>query len=78
MLNRGRPKTMKSNEGTTDRIIRLILGVVLIIIGWPVLGNNTPGVIFDIIGVVLLITGIAGFCGIYKVLGISTIKTPKE
>jgi len=78
MLNRGRSKTMKSNEGTTDRIIRLILGVVLIIIGWPVLGNNTLGIIFDIVGVILLVTGIVGFCGIYKVLGISTIKTPKE
>ena len=69
---------MKPNEGSTDRIIRVIVGILLIIIGWPVLGNNALGIIFDIIGVVLLITGIAGFCGIYKVLGISTIKTPEE
>ena len=69
---------MKPNEGATDRIIRLILGVVLIIIGWLVLGNGTLGIIFDIIGVILLITGITGFCTIYRVLGISTIKTPKE
>jgi len=78
MLNWGGPKTMKSNEGTSDRIIRLILGVVLIIIGWPVLENNALGIILDVIGAILLITGITGFCGIYGVLGISTIKTPKE
>jgi uncharacterized membrane protein HdeD (DUF308 family) len=69
---------MKPNEGTSDRIIRLILGVVLIIIGWPVLGNNTLGIILDIIGVILLITGIIGFCGLYKIFGINTIKVPKE
>ena len=69
---------MKANQGTTDRIIRLILGIVLIIIGWAVLGNNTPGIIMDIIGVVLIITGITGICGIYKVLGINTLKIPKE
>jgi uncharacterized membrane protein HdeD (DUF308 family) len=71
-------KIMKPNEGTADRIIRLILGVVLIIIGWPVLGNNTLGIILDIIGVLLLITGITGFCTVYKILGINTLKVPKE
>jgi len=69
---------MKPNEGTTDRIIRLILGVVLIIIGWLGLGNNTLGIILDIIGVILLITGITGFCAIYRILGINTLKVPKE
>lgn len=69
---------MKPNEGTSDRIIRLIAGVVLIIIGWPVLGNNTLGIILDILGVILLITGITGFCGLYKLFGINTIKVPKE
>ena len=69
---------MKPNEGSIDRIIRVILGIVLIVIGWAVLGNNTLGVILDIIGVILLITAITGFCGIYRLLGISTIKAPKE
>ena len=69
---------MKPNEGSIDRIIRVILGIVLIIIGWPVLGNNALGVILDIIGVILLITAITGFCGTYRLLGISTIKAPKE
>jgi hypothetical protein len=69
---------MKPNEGSTDRIIRVILGIVLIIVGWFVLGNSVLGVILDIIGVILLITAITGFCLIYRLLGVSTIKTPKE
>ena len=69
---------MKPNEGSTDRIVRVILGIVLIIVGWLVLGNSALGVILDIIGVILLITAITGFCLIYRLLGIGTIKTPKE
>jgi hypothetical protein len=69
---------MKPNEGITDRMIRLILGVGLIIIGWAVLKNNTLGIILDVIGVLLLITGITGFCTLYKIFGINTIKVPKE
>ena len=69
---------MKTNEGSTDRIVRVILGIVLIIIGWPVLGNSVLGVVLDVIGVILLVTATTGFCGIYKLLGISTIKVPKE
>ena len=69
---------MKRNEGSTDRIVRVILGIVLIIIGWPVLGNSVLGVVLDVIGVILLITAITGFCTIYRLLGINTIKVPKE
>ena len=69
---------MKRNEGSTDRIIRVILGIVLIIIGWPVLGNSVFGVILDVIGIILMITALTGFCGIYRLLGISTVKTPRE
>jgi hypothetical protein len=71
-------KIMKPNEGTTDRLIRLILGVVLIIIGWPILKNNTLGIILDTIGVIFFITGITGFCAIYKIFGINTLRVPKE
>lgn len=60
---------MKPNEGTSDRLIRLILGVVLVIIGWPVLGNNALGIILDIVGVILFLTGITGSCALYKILG---------
>jgi membrane-bound ClpP family serine protease len=76
--NEGGLRTMKPNEGPIDRIARVVLGIVLIIIGWSVLGNSVLGVILDIIGVILLITAITGSCAIYRLLGISTIKTPKE
>ena len=70
---------MKSNEGGADRLIRIIAGVVLFMLGWGILKNNLLGIIFDILGTILFVTGITGFCGLYKLLGIRTKKeeTPK-
>ncbi|MGB2698716.1 MAG: YgaP-like transmembrane domain [Candidatus Zixiibacteriota bacterium] len=65
---------MKSNESGTDRGIRIVLGIILIILGWLALGNNTLGVILDIIGIILIITGITGFCLLYTLFGMSTRK----
>jgi hypothetical protein len=70
---------MKANESGADRLIRIIAGIVLFMLGWGILKNNLLGIIFDILGIILFITGITGFCGLYKLLGISTKKeeTPK-
>lgn len=55
------------NMGATDRIIRVVLGVILIInVFW---GLQTP---LGWIGVILLVTGIAGICPLYAILGISS------
>lgn len=67
---------MKGNESGTDRVIRIIVGIILIILGWMALGNNALGIVLDIIGIILIITGITGFCLIYALLGMSTKKKP--
>jgi hypothetical protein len=58
---------MGVNEGWLDRTLRIILGLVLI--GLAVTGYWAP---WGWIGIVPLITGIVGFCGLYQVLGIKT------
>ena len=65
---------MKCNVGTTDRIIRIILGVVIIALG---LFFKTW---WGIIGIIPLATGIVGFCGAYTLFGMSTcpVKKPDE
>lgn len=60
---------MKQNESTTDRVIRAIVGVVLIGIGWFYLGNNTLGIVLDAVGAVALFTAATGFCLLYKLFG---------
>jgi len=58
---------MKANEGTIDRILRVILGLALISIVFT--GPQTP---WGWIGVVPLVTGLVGMCPLYSILGIST------
>lgn len=68
---------MKPNEGDLDRIIRAVVGVALLVVGlWPMAGLQGAvwGIVVAVIGAVLLFTAITGFCLIYRLLGISTVK----
>ena len=58
---------MKINEATWDRAVRVIAGLLLI--GLAVSGKIG---LWGYVGVVPLITGIAGHCPMYSVLGINT------
>lgn len=63
---------MNKNVGTVDRIIRLVLGLVLIglAIYWKCW-------FCGVIGLILLFTAALGWCGLYKVFGVSTCKIKK-
>lgn len=60
---------MKANVGGIDRIVRVVLGLVLVSLA--ALGIVGP---LGWIGVVPLLTGLFSFCPLYPVLGISTCK----
>ncbi len=57
----------QNNVGKTDRIIRVILGALLV-------GNVFFALQHPIgwIGVILILTGLAGICPLYSLLGINT------
>ncbi len=61
---------MKRNVGAVDRVIRVIIGLVLGYIGIRVGGGLA--VVLIIIGLVSLLTGLAGWCPIYRALKLST------
>jgi uncharacterized membrane protein len=66
---------MKTNESFADRVIRIIIGLVLLASGIYEIGLSMVfGVILIIIGAIVLVTGITGFCALYSILGISTCK----
>lgn len=67
---------MTANEGTTDRIIRGVLGVAAAA-GGLVLGTSSAlGIALLVVAGVLLVTAAAGFCPLYRVLGINTCRVP--
>jgi hypothetical protein len=71
---------MKKNESKLDRIIRLILGIIFVGVGialYFVLGsplNLILLIILVVFGAIALFTAATGFCAIYSLLGISTLK----
>lgn len=64
---------MKINEGTIDRVIRGIVGVILLVVGL-VLVKGSVGVVLDVLGAILLVTGVVGFCPLYTLFHIGTSK----
>jgi hypothetical protein len=67
---------IKQNEGTHDRAIRVIIGSISLLTAFFWL-SGVLQVVASIIGVIALVTGLVGFCGLYTVFGISTCKTKK-
>lgn len=69
---------MKANEGSIDRGIRMVLGLVLLGLAFAVLGIGTiGGVVAAIVGAVLVTTGLVGFCPAYAIFGFKTCPLAK-
>ena len=63
---------MKVNEGSIDRALRIVVGLVLISLVF--IGPQSP---WGWIGVVPLATGLIGWCPAYTLFGIDTCKMKK-
>ena len=63
---------MKTNVGTNDKTIRIVIGILFIFLG--VFGSR----LWIILGLFALITGLIGYCPLYALLGISTNKVKPE
>jgi len=61
------------NAGLADRVVRVILGLGLLSL--TVFGPQTA---WGYVGLIPLVTGLAGSCPLYRLLGISTCPLPKD
>lgn len=59
---------MKVNESALDRIIRAVVGVVLLGLGLFVV-PGWIGIVLDVLGLVALFTAATGFCLLYRLFG---------
>ncbi len=59
----------KTNEGTVDRVLRVVIGAALI--AWTLFFG---GPVWAWIGIVPLLTGAIGSCPLYSLIGINTCK----
>jgi hypothetical protein len=65
---------MNTNVGIVDRLIRLLLAAVLFYLGFFLYGGTGLGIGLVVMGSIMLITALVGFCGLYQLLGIRTNK----
>jgi hypothetical protein len=61
---------VKQNEGTVDRIVRVVFAAVLLSL--LVIGPVPGWGLFGLIGLFPLTTGLLGFCPVYVPFGIDT------
>ncbi len=66
---------MKTNESGLDRIIRVIVGIVLLALYFTGAVTGGLGIILIVLGAVALLTGAVGFCPLYSLLKINTNKS---
>lgn len=66
---------MKINESNADRIIRVVLGIALLVVGFGGFIGGSLGLVFKIVGALSLLTGVVGFCPFYALLKFKTKKS---
>lgn len=67
-----------TNEATWDRVLRILVGLILLYLGWAGVVGGTLGVVFKFLGFLPLLTGLVGYCPAYALFGVSTrSKTPR-
>ena len=66
---------MKNNESKVDRIIRIVVGAFLLILGIFGIVQGTWQVVTFVLSALLIITGVLGFCPAYRLFNFSTKKS---
>lgn len=60
------------NESNIDRIIRVVAGIILLTLSFGGVVTGALATVLIVVGAVLLLTGLTGFCALYALLGIRT------
>ncbi len=68
---------MKTNVGSTDKIIRIVLSVVFAALYFTGTVTGTLGMVLLVLGGVFLATSLIGFCPLYTLVGMNTCPVKK-
>ncbi|HOF97829.1 MAG TPA: DUF2892 domain-containing protein [Paludibacteraceae bacterium] len=69
---------MKTNVGSTDKVVRLALAIVLIVLFYKGIFSVILGIVALIVAFVLTLTSLIGFCPLYTLFGINTAKKKEQ
>lgn len=65
---------MKANMGTTDKFVRVLIGILIAVLYYLDLISGMTAIIILAFGIILLITSLINFCPLYTLFGINTCK----
>lgn len=65
---------MKKNMGTVDRVIRILIAVVVVVLFLTHVVTGTLGIILMVLAGVFVLTSLISFCPLYLPFGLSTRK----
>ena len=68
---------MIKNMGSTDKIIRLAVAAVILLLYALDKISGTLAIVLGVVAVIFAVTSMINFCPLYKVLGINTNKGGK-
>ena len=65
---------MKKNMGLTDRIIRIVVAILVLVLYFMEVINGTLALILGAFAVIMIATSFVSFCPLYLPFGINTTK----
>jgi Protein of unknown function (DUF2892) len=65
---------MKKNMSNTDRIVRILISIVLVVLYFTNVVTGTIGIVLLVLAGVFTLTSLVSFCPLYSLFGISTCK----
>ena len=69
---------MKKNMGTADRVIRLLVSAIFLYLYFTGTVTGAIGIILLVLAIMFIATSLIGYCGLYKIIGVSTCSTAKQ
>jgi uncharacterized membrane protein len=65
---------MKKNMGTIDKVIRILIAVVVVVLFFAHVISGVLAIILLVLSAIFVMTSLLGFCPLYLPFGLSTRK----
>jgi hypothetical protein len=69
---------MKKNMGSTDRIIRILVAIIFVVLFATKTVTGVFGIVLLVLAAVFVLTSLVSFCPLYLPFGLSTCKVKEN
>ena len=69
---------MKVNVGGTDRIIRLVIAALAVVLALTAFKGSGLAIVMWVVAAIMAVTAVVRFCPLYAPFGLSTCKVPAQ